>query len=364
MELMQANRQWATRPDDERFLSLIEMQDHFARMRSLSREKVVASRQLSVQPAADDEMHGLVLVGPNGGAYAPTNWSFGQLAQLADKAPASYLRRLPAPLAADCINYGLKVLRDVEDVGVLICKDGAPTLKAATGPRYGRIWNSDIVSSLVDRIGDGVTGDWRVPGEFGKAVQVTRANTTLYAGDRDMFIFLADEQNRIEIPNRRNGRTGSLARGFFIWNSEVGSKTFGLGTFLFDYVCCNRIVWGASEYKEITIRHTPSAPVRWFDEMAPAIAHYSKSSAINVVNAIRDAQDARIQSDVAEFMQNRFGKKIGQKMMEVHMAEEGRPVETLWDATTAATAYARTLPFQDARVEIETKAGELIDLAA
>ena len=41
-----------------------------------------------------------------------------------------------------------------------------------------------------------------------------------------------------------------------MWNSEVGKTTLGAGFFLFDYVCCNHIVWGADQYTEIRIRHT------------------------------------------------------------------------------------------------------------
>src|SRR5205085_2945852 len=97
--------------------------------------------------------------------------------------------------------------------------------------------------ALVERFGDGVSGHWRVPGEFGNRITVTKENTTLFASDRDMFVFLADEDRRIDVPGRRNG-SGSMARGFFVWNSETGDKTLGLGFFLFDYVCANRIVWG------------------------------------------------------------------------------------------------------------------------
>ncbi len=39
---------------------------------------------------------------------------------------------------------------------------------------------------------------------------VTKENTTLYASDRDFFVFLANEKNKIEVPNRRNGRAGSM----------------------------------------------------------------------------------------------------------------------------------------------------------
>jgi hypothetical protein len=65
-----------------------------------------------------------------------------------------------------------------------------------------------VVDALVERFGDGVSGHWRVPGIFGERVTVDKGNTTLYASDRDMFVFLADEDRRIEIPNRRNGKPG------------------------------------------------------------------------------------------------------------------------------------------------------------
>ena len=66
---------------------------------------------------------------------------------------------------------------------------------------------------------------------------------------------MADEENRITIPNRRNGKSGSLARGFFAWNSEVGSQSIGAAFFGFDYTCSNRIVWGVEDFKEIDCAH-------------------------------------------------------------------------------------------------------------
>ncbi len=358
--LMQASNQWATRPSDERFVSLLDMQQHFATVRDQSRETVVPSRRIHANPTIDNK--GLEIVGPKGTAYAPTHWSFGQLAQLSE-APAGYLRTLPSPIAADCINYGLQFKRNIEDVGILLQNNGSAVLRAATGPRYGRIWNDDIVNGLVKQFGDGVSGDWKVPGEFGKAVRVTKENTTLYAGDRDMFIFLADETHRIEVPNRRNGQAGQMARGFFMWNSEVGSTTFGLSTFLFDYVCCNRIVWGAEDYKEVRIRHTASAPDRYLEEMAPALTAYANSAASNVVQAIELARASRLEDKVDEFLTTRFGRRMVQPLKLLHMSEENRPIETLWDVTTAATAYARSIEYQDERVEMERIAGDVMKLA-
>lgn len=358
---MQASHQWSSRPADQRFVSLTELHDYVSSVRAASIAKGVSSRSLECQPVGGDSK-ALVCVGPNGGPVAVNNWSFGQLAQRAG-APAGYLRSLPAPMAADCINFGLHVSRDIEDLGVLLYKNGGPAeLRAVTGPNYGRIWNSTITGALCERFGDGLTGGFRVPGEFGKPVPVTRDNTTLYASDRDLFVFLADEQHRIEIPGRRDGKAGSLARGFFVWNSEVGSATLGIGTFLFDYVCCNRIVWGAQEYREVRIRHTSGAMDRWLEEAAPALEAYAQSSTGNIVKAIADARAARL-DNVDDFLAKRFSRSQAGAIKAAHMSDEQRPIETLWDAATGVTAYARGVQYQDARVALEREAGRILDMA-
>ena len=361
--LMQASNQWATRPADQRFTSLLALRDAVQHSRENSRGKILSSRAVSLAPV-DGTQNGLVVVGPNGAPAELTNWSFGQIAQLANS-PAGYLRKLPAPLVADCVNWGLQQ-RDVEDIGVLLYKNGGPAeIRACTGPGYGRVWNATIANALVNRFGDGITGDFRVPGEFGRDVTVTKDNTTLYASDRDMFVFLADEKHRIEVPNRRDGKAGALARGFFVWNSEVGASTFGIATFLFDYVCCNRIVWGAQEYREIKLRHTASAPDRWIEEVVPAIEDYANSGTASIVLALENAKAKKIGNadDVDKFLRSRFTKSQATAIKAAHLADEQRPIESLWDAATGATAYARGIAFQDDRVAIEREAGKIIDMA-
>ena len=409
--LTQASAQWASRPADQRFTSLTALHDHALAIRRQSASKVVSSRALECRPALDNPRGGIEVFGANGVGYAPTHHAFAQLAARAN-APAAYLRTLPAPIACDALNYGYKFGRQAEDVGVLIQRaplanahvstdamaaptrpglmgdaqdadvsamlrqpiadakatPAAPvgsvnTMRAVTGPRYGRVWNHEITRQLTDRFGDGVSGDWRVPGEFGKAVDVTRENTTLYASDRDMFVFLADEVNRVRIADRRNGEAGSLARGFFVWNSEVGDKSLGVAMFLFDYACKNRIVWGARGFKEIKLRHTVSAPDRWLEEVAPVLNAYHDMAADPIENALRAAQAKRI-DDLDAFLASRnMAANMASKMSAAHMLEEGRPIETLWDATTALTAHAKTVAYQDERVALERMAGSFIDLA-
>lgn len=365
--LMRAHAQWMNRPDDERFTSLPSMAAKLDAVWKRSKGLVVPSRALVATATAptDATDRGLVVTGPGGNAVDVTHWSFGQLAQRAG-APASYLRTLPPALVADCVNVGL-AQRPVDDIGVFLRgpEDGQalPTLAAVTGPGYGRVSNSAVVHALIARFGDGVTGHFKVPGIRGQALaEVTQENTTLYASDRDIFVFLADEDRRIEVPNRRDGQPGTLARGFFVWNSEVGSSTFGVATFLFDFVCQNRIVWGADEYKEIRIRHTSGAPERWIREVAPALERYAASSDASVTRALEAARAAKVGDEdaVRKLLEDRFTRTQAAAISTAHMLEEGRPIETLWDVAVGVSAYAKGVTYQDERVKLEREAGALM----
>lgn len=363
---MTASRQWATRPADERFTSLHALGAKLRHERSISRAYVVSSRAIEFAPDPANTTSGLKVIGSRGEAYDPTHWSFGQLAARAG-APAGYLRSLPSPIAADALNYGFKFARDVEETGLLVRRNGHSEIAAATGPNYGRVWNSDIADQLIDRFGDGVTGDFRVPGEFGQRVAVTPANTTLYASDRDMFVFLADEEHRVTIPNRRDGRSGSLARGFYVSNSEVGASTLVVAMFLFDYVCCNRIIWGMEQKTEIRIRHTSGAPDRWMENALPAIRALSNASAAPIEATLKAAQQAKVDNLDAWLATKRFTKPEITGMKAAFLADEGRDLRdgaSLWDVATAGTALARGIEYQNERVDLERRSGAVLDLVS
>src|SRR3546814_13437237 len=53
-------------------------------------------------------------------------------------------------------------------------------------------------------------------------VDVTKDTTTLYASDRDVFLFLVDDAHPIEAACLPNGDPDLYFRGFSAWNSEVG----------------------------------------------------------------------------------------------------------------------------------------------
>jgi hypothetical protein len=196
--------EWFSRPDDERFLSLSDLQASVRLRAEHSRTRVVESAAIRVEAAREDA-ESLTLALPGGEApVAPTHWSFGQLASLVG-APASYLRQLPAPLAAINLQYGLTTHR-AEQVKTLETEDGRTELRAVTGPDYGRIYDHELVSAVMKIAGDGV-GDtrWKIPGVldwrtgvYNPNAAVSRESTTLYASDRDVFLFLVDDLNPIE----------------------------------------------------------------------------------------------------------------------------------------------------------------------
>jgi hypothetical protein len=88
--LTQASQQWMSRPADERYTSLLDMQAFKRDLRERSSSKVISSRGLKVYPAESDP-RALLIQGPDKALSAPTHWSFGQLCSLASpgNSPAS-----------------------------------------------------------------------------------------------------------------------------------------------------------------------------------------------------------------------------------------------------------------------------------
>ena len=196
--------EWFNRPADERYLSLSELMASVQGRAERSRTRTVESAAIRVEASRDDaERLTLMLPGADK-PVAPTHWSFGQLATIVG-APATYLRQLPAPLAGINLQYGLTAHR-AEQVKTLEVEDGRVELRAVTGPDYGRIYDHELVAAVQKIAGNG-TGDtrWKVPGVldwstgiYNPRVDITSDTTTLYASDRDVFLFLVDDLNPIE----------------------------------------------------------------------------------------------------------------------------------------------------------------------
>jgi hypothetical protein len=367
--LFTASAQWANRPSDQRFQTLGELKSAVNDRRLRSRSTDI---DLSKIEARSEQ--GTIVLNSGVAAVEPSHWSFGQLGGWIS-APASYLRTLPHPLAVDCLNHGIKSsageVGSLKFMGVTREDSEINTLQAVTSTTYGRIWDADVVAG-VERVVEKSGGRFHNPLAYavGGKLGGHSVPSGLYASDRDIFMFMIDGGSRLEA-----GPRAKLNRGFFVSNSEVGSRTFKLTTFLFNEVCGNHIVWGAKDVNELCIRHTANGPARFDTEATPQLMKYVDASprlledqikrACDLLIVPQDTKPDQLLTVIAEYANKRgkFTKAEVKSAVDFAKAEEG-DCRTLWQLVQGFTAYARGFDWVDARIDLETRAGKLLDVVS
>lgn len=363
--------EWYSRPADERYLTLDALFASVSSRAESCRTRTVASREVRVQ-ASPDQADALTIILPGSDApLAPTHWSFGQLCSLVG-APAGYLRDMPATLTGINLQYGLANQRS-EQIKILELDGDRHELRAATGPEYGRIFDHELVSAVRQIAGNGI-GDtrWKVPGAldwststYNPYVDATTDTTTLYASDRDVFMFLVDDTHPIEAGKLPDGSPDLFFRGFYCWNSEVGSKTLGIASFYLRGVCQNRNLWGVEGFEEIVIRHSKYAGNRFAHEVAPALENFANSSPQSFITGVKAAREtivARSDDERQKFLKNQgFSRNDCTRIIETVLREEGHPPESVFDFVQGITAVARRRENQDGRLDLEYRAKRLLD---
>ncbi len=363
-----ASRQWFARPDDERYLTLEDLRRVVADRRHRSRDNVTALME-NLAVRVDGDGTGLVMYDEKkqGQGCRLTHWSFGQLSQRAGT-PTAWLRKLGEKnmqeLVALNLNAGL-AHAEREDAKLLLTLDNAagsstPTqLRALTGPAYGRIWDVELVDAIMRYCGP----EWVIPAASYKADNPRRA-TTLYASDRDVFVFLVDPSHPIEVP----GEPGHIMyRGFYAANSETMNGSLVWAQFLYDTVCDNRNIWGVREFSELRVRHTAGAPQRFVEQAMPTMQKYIESNTTAEVQLISRAQTFELGKDVKavkeKLAEKGFTKGQVQAALDYAETRPGNP-RSLWNIQQGLTAAAREVTYTDARVDLEEKAGKLMALVA
>ena len=354
--LKTAHNQWATRPQDQRFETLDSLFESVNNRRMRSRSADITLNSIE---AKDD--NGNISLNHGIKAVEPSHWSFSQFAS-AIKAPAEYLRRLPTPLAVQNINHGIKSSDKGEMKFMTVINpddQGMNVLQAVTSTTYGRIWDADAVDAA-KRAVEKSNGRFYNPKAYDHATGQPKPSG-LYASDRDVFMFMIDGGSLLDA-----GPRAQINRGFFLWNSEVGCRTFGFMTFLFNHCCGNHLLWGAHDIKEIKIRHTSGGPTRFDKEALPGLLQYVDSSAVQEITILKKAQDWLLpcteDNELVKWLQERkFTKNEAVESIAYAKKEEG-DCRTLWQVVQGATAYARGFDYVDARVELETKAGNLMNI--
>jgi hypothetical protein len=357
MEIMAANKQWATRPADERYPDLTALYQATKRIADESAEAISPISKLRVEGNGND----LALIGKTSIPAHLTNWSFGQLARRVG-APAGYLEGLPSALAATNLNHGLEELGHQDnsrDANLLFgISNGSLTLRSMMTDAYSRFWNYEVAERLLMLQDMG----WEpaIP-DIRKTEQDFPA---LYCGDRDLFAFVRNSNVSISEPGNPDG----LQRGIIVENSEVGASSLKLTRFLYREMCGNHIIWGASQVFELNLRHVGNIRAK-FGMYAAEIKKYSESSATEEQAKIASAKRKIISANKDELLDKLFGIKslnLSRKTIEagydaVNPDEDGNP-RTQWGIVQGLSRHSQSLPFADKRNEIDIAAGKILQI--
>jgi len=385
MELFKAMNQWMTRPTDERFWTLGDAHDQCKAYADKSSVVNLPYSQLRVEARPD----GMTLVDRQGLPPAEiSHYAFGQLCQRANPSPpAGFLRQLPSTLAAQNLNYGLKSRGEDDNANLLLQQvNGGHLLRASMSDMYSRLWNFKIFDRLLE-----LPSGWRVPparpgvadprarpataedilqGSGMLSIQVGDmiAPSGIYASDHDMFVFMVNEDRQIE---------EGLSRGFFLWNSEVGDTSFGFCSFLYNHVCGNHIVWGASGVVEVRVRHVGKVAQRAFRDLTVEMRKYADSSVSDEQYTIAEAKKLELgasKDQVVAALLGIAGKKkiigLNRSTLEnsydtadMYQDRYGAP-NTMWAMVNGLTQHSQETPYADERNRIDRAAGKLLAIAA
>lgn len=355
----ETQRQWFTRPDDEKFEELEDLYMHVASRKAKTKTTEVKLGGLEFVPLDEN---GLALNIKNSvrgrtGLFMPTNWAFSQACAMVG-AHASYLEELPAKLAAECLNFGIhkRVGERNRDLELMLVGDDDAQIHAITSNGYGRAWDAHSVRFAME-IQDLTNGRFQSPHDWGG---VKRA---LFAGDRDLHMLFVDGGSLVD----GGGERDRLNRGFLLGNSEVGSKAWYFATFLFRIVCGNFGIHGLEQVSFFSIKHTLNAPMKIAQEAMPHIRKYMDASPKHLEGVVRKAKETKLPADVKDFMtyfrNRRFtGPEIANAIV-LADKEEGKH-DVLWDMYNGFTATARNYKNADVAANLQSRAGKLLEMVA
>jgi hypothetical protein len=277
---------------------------------------------------------------------------------------------LPAELAVDVLRFRLgeqKEEGDERENRVLFdYADGLYTVRAFNGSRYSRVWDYQVVESLTDLTAKG----WDVPpaydpNNFGG--EVTKGHSGLYCGDRDCFIFMVNENNRID-----DGSDNGLARGFFVSNSEVGAAAWGITTFLYAYICGNHIVWGAEDVSHIKVRHVGNADQKVMESLKTQLGLYAEQGSKKLEASIKKAKAFELGASDEEVEDLIFQLRILPRKIVRAAIEEATEYEDVlgatplsaWGVSQGVTRVSQREEFADSRVRVDQATEKILKLVA
>jgi hypothetical protein len=368
--LMEAARQYADRPKDERFPTPAAMLAAAQHDREYSRERTYNTKDLRVVTASTEFQptpaeSTLQLQSPKGSADF-THWSFGQLCRFIG-APASYLRQLPPTIAADALNYGLQEQTDhATDARLLIKANGtAPIVRAITSESYGRVWDAELYGAVAETIGQ--SAGWQAPPTWGGA---EAEGCGWYRGDRDSFAILVNGGSIVNDPSgwdRATGRSGdgSMYRGIMVRNSEVGHCSVWIDTILFRAICGNHILWGATFDQRFKRRHVGEHAkrdaIRTILQAARTFTQQGAAADEAIIRQLIDREIAHTAAAVIDELRG-LGATKDQADAAVRACEqfESASPRSFWGVAQGMTRISQDSGYQDDRLQLDQLAAAIL----
>lgn len=363
-----AAREYARRPADERFPSVRSMVDAASQQKSASAERTYNTKDLHAV-AVDDEVK---LQGPKGSASF-THWAFAQLCRFVG-APASYLREIPAKLAADCLNHGLESTPPSTDAVLLVQAPNGktePTIRSVTTDSYARVWDADLYGQVLTTIMDR-DDRWQTPPTW------SGEPAGAYRGDRDSFLILVNGGSIVTDPSLVNGqRTSSdnpgigtgpsdgMYRGILIRNSEVGASSITIESILYRYICGNHMLWGAMVDRTFRRRHIGSKVtrdvVREINDLAWKFTHQSAARDEAIIRTLIDRELAVSKEAIIDELRN-LGATKEQAIAAYESCErnESASPRSFWGIAQGLTRVSQDSGYQDGRYELDQLAAKVL----
>jgi hypothetical protein len=338
--LTRASNELFRRTPDECFDSLDALATHCQKQKAQSLDRWEAPLGFNAVVGAGGRMSLAI------GADEPSllnDWSFGQLCRLAGVAKETVNRLRPETA---CQVFSETLPRSNRPLQLFMQKD---LIRSIHGTGYTRLYNADVVEML-----RGTAVDFEPPQKgFNGA-------TGLYAGEQDLFCFLIDPLGWTEIGGE------AFAPGFFVWNSEVGRRSFGVQTFWLQAVCQNHIVWDAIEVVEFSRKHTASVSES-LDEvrrLIEALVEKRDARKDAFAKVVAQAMQKSLGEDAEEAMKNLAGHGINRGLAKQALEiarQKGR--FTIFSLVDALTRLSGDVTYAGDRLELDQKASALLALA-
>jgi hypothetical protein len=190
---------------------------------------------------------------------------------------------------------------------------------------------------------------------------------SLYASDHDMFAFVRLANQTVQQPT--DGSLPPMYKGLIYWNGEVGERKIGAMKFLYNSMCGNHIIWGASEVVEFSARHVGNVANK-LREFEIEIKKYAEESTSDVEAMIKKAHKQVIASTKEEVLDFLFGKRsigLTRKTLEaayeaVVPEQDGDP-NTVWGMMQGLTRHSQTILHADKRQDVDKAGARIMRIA-